>query len=75
MKWLLGMLSEAPGEPSVRRCAFAFVVFCSMALCFFGLAYKISDNVRIIALALITATATSVTAGRFAEGMDKRGGQ
>jgi len=72
-KYILDMMSEAPGEPSVRRWAFAFVILSCVILCFAGLRWKIPDNVKNIALALIAAATTGVTAGRFAEGMDKRG--
>jgi hypothetical protein len=69
------MFEEAPGQTSIRRIVFAIVMLAAMIMCFSGFRWPIQDNARIVALAAIAAAATGVTAGRFAEGMDRRNGQ
>jgi len=70
--WLSLAHSEAPGEPSIRRIIFSVTFISVIALCFCGLKWPIPDNVRTISIALITAAAGAVGAGRFAEAFDRR---
>jgi hypothetical protein len=71
LNWLSLLLSEAPGEPSLRRvlCLAAFIFGC--ALCLLGLRFEISPGVRDLAIFIVTAAFGAVTAGRFAEAIDK----
>jgi hypothetical protein len=72
LSWLSLLLSEAPGEPSIRRVLCAIVTLTCCALCFWpGLTALGKD---LAAVALVTAFG-AVTAGRFAEAMDRRGGE
>jgi len=69
--WVSIMLSERPGEPSIRRvlclCAFLFGV----SMCYFGLKHEISDSVKTITITILSLAFGALTAGRFAEAMDK----
>jgi len=67
LKVLKSALCENPDEYSIRRIMFAIVFLANIILCFCGLKWPIHDNVVPIAISLITAAATAVTAGRFAE--------
>jgi uncharacterized membrane protein len=69
--WLSLLLSEAPGEPSIRRvlCLCAFLFGC--ALCLLGLRYEISGSVKDIAIFMLTSAFGAVTAGRFAEAIER----
>jgi hypothetical protein len=71
LSWLSALLSEAPGEPSLRRvlCLAAFLFGC--ALCLLGLRYEIGPGVRDVAIFIVTAAFGAVTAGRFAEALDR----
>jgi hypothetical protein len=74
LSWLSLLLSEAPGEPSIRRvlCLLAFLL--GAAMCLLGLRHEIPAAAKDIAMLLITLAFGALTAGRFAEAMDKTGG-
>jgi hypothetical protein len=71
--WLSNLLSEGQGEPSIRRLALAIAVLLVAALCIVGLWRPVPETIKDLALGLMGAAFVAVTAGRFAEGMDKRG--
>jgi len=62
---------EEDGSWSIRRIVFAASFLLVAILCLASPWLPIQDNTKTVALALIGAAFTSVTAGRFAEAMDK----
>lgn len=70
--WISLLLSEAPGEPSIRRVVFALAFVFGAALCFLGVWTDIPSSVERIAITIISAAAGAVGAGRFAEAMERR---
>jgi hypothetical protein len=74
LSWLSMLLSEAPGEPSIRRAALAFALLLAAAVCLIDVLARDGDTAGTVAIATVTAAFAAATAGRFAEAMDRNGG-
>jgi len=70
-KPLASALQEEDGSWSIRRLVFAASFLLVAILCLASPWLPIQDNTKTVALALIGAAFTSVTAGRFAEALDR----
>jgi hypothetical protein len=70
--WLSMLLSEAPGEPSIRRVALAGAMALALAVGAAGIFRPVDEGTRNFALALVGAALGAVTAGRFAEALEKK---
>jgi hypothetical protein len=64
------LLSEGDGEPSLRRFLCFVATLVGLGLCFWP---GLTSNGKDLAIFVVTSAFAAVTAGRFAEGMDKRG--
>jgi len=72
-EWLSLMLSEAPGEPSVRRVVF-FVVFVSAILLWvLGIFVTVPPDVWDVVKTTILAASSVMGVGRVAEIFERRG--
>jgi hypothetical protein len=72
LNWLSLLLSEAPGEPSIRRVLCALATLVGLGLCFCP---GLTSNGKDVAIFIIMSAYAAMTAGRFAEAMDQRGGE
>jgi len=71
--WLSELLSESPGEPSIRRVVFALSFLFGAALCFVGLWTDIPSNVSTLAITIIGAAFGVMGVGRITEAFEDKG--
>jgi hypothetical protein len=66
------LLSEGEGEPSTRRVLCVTVTLLCCVLCLLGLKYGIDGGVKDLATMMLTITFGAMTAGRFAEAIERK---
>lgn len=70
--WISLMLSEAPGEPSVRRVVFFIAFWITAAIELLGIWFPPSDALANLVITVFITCAGTVGIGRVGEALERR---